>query len=560
VEWGAEVAKRKVGELLVEAGVITPAQVEIALAEQARTGHKLGRVLLDLGLATEESISRALASQSGVEHYDLEAVELDPEAVRLVPEELARRRLFVPIRFENGTIVVAMANPADILATDELERVTDLCVSVASASRRQVQRAIDRAYSNRSKRESPLEAAIRQAMSELESDDPTRAHGGSIGIVEEILALAFQRDATDIHFEPDSKVVRVRFREDGSLIQGPTLPAALLAPIVARIKILAQLDIAETRIPQDGKIRFPFERRTIDLRVSTFPSVDGESVVIRVLDRGREVLSLENIGLQGRQLGSLRGAVARPNGLILAAGPTGSGKTTTLYALLREMDNTHRKVITLEDPVEYDLPLATQCQINEKAGLTFAAGLRSILRHDPDVILVGEMRDQETAGMAFRAALTGHLVFSTIHTNDAVRSVSRLREMEIEPFLIASCLASVSAQRLVRLVCPGCRYEYEPRPEELVAVGLPTDAEGCFVRGKGCERCHFTGARGRAGLFEVMEVTPELARAIARNADVDELEAEACAAGLITFRQEAQRRACAGDISLEEVAKVTAEF
>jgi len=554
------VQKLKVGELLVDAEVITAAQLEIALAEQARTGRRLGRVLLDLGLATEESISRVLASQSGVEHYDLESVQLDPEAVRLVPEELARRRNLVPLCFENGSLVVAMANPADIVAADDLARVTDIRVSVAAASRRQVQRAIDRAYSSRSEGESPLEAAIRQAMAELESKDASSGQNGVIAIVEEIFALAFRRDATDIHFEPDKKVVRVRFREDGRLSQGPTLASRLLSPIVARIKILAQLDIAETRVPQDGKIRFPFETRTIDLRVSTFPTVDGESVVIRILDRSRQVLSLGTIGLEGPQLDTLRRAAARPNGLILAAGPTGSGKTTTLYAQLREMDTSHRKVITLEDPVEYDLPLATQCQINEKAGLTFAAGLRSILRHDPDVILVGEMRDQETAEMALRAALTGHLVFSTVHTNDAVRSISRLRDMGIEPFLIASCLAAVVAQRLVRLVCPECSFEYQPRSEELAAVGLPVDAEGTFARGKGCERCHSTGARGREALFEVLEVTPEVAQAIGRDESIDAIDAAGRAAGLVTFREEAHRRARAGRISLEEVAQVTAEF
>lgn len=552
--------KLKVGELLVDADVITAAQLEIALAEQARTGRRLGRVLLDLGLATEESISRALASQSGVEHYDLEGVELDPEAVRLVPEDLARRRNLVPLGFENGSLVVAMSNPADIVAADDLARATDIRVSVAAASRRQIQRAIDRAYSSRSEGESPLEAAIRQAMSELESKESSPGQNGVIAIVEEIFGLAFRRDATDIHFEPDKKVVRVRFREDGRLSQGPTLSSSLLAPIVARIKILAQLDIAETRIPQDGKIRFPFEARTIDLRVSTFPTVDGESVVIRILDRSRQVLSLGTIGLQGAQLDTLRRAAARPNGLILAAGPTGSGKTTTLYAQLREMDTSHRKVITLEDPVEYDLPLATQCQINEKAGLTFAAGLRSILRHDPDVILVGEMRDQETGSMALRAALTGHLVFSTVHTNDAVRSISRLRDLGIEPFMIASCLAAVVAQRLVRLVCPECSEEYQPRAEELAAVGLPVDAEGSFVRGKGCERCHSTGTRGREALFEVLEVTPEVAQAIGRDESIDEIDVAARAAGLVTFREEAHRRACAGRITLEEVAQVTAEF
>ena len=549
---------RKLGELLLDAGVVTDDQLKIALAEQKRTGIKLGDILIDLGIASDESISRALAAQTGVEHYDLESVDFDRNAIRCVPEELARRHSVVPISLEKGTLVLAMANPADIMAIDEVERAGDVYVEPATASRRQVLRAIDRIYTTESRDEGALEATIRRAIQEL-AEDESDAEGGIVALVEEIFAFGFRADATDIHFEPDKKVVRVRIRVDGALVQGPTLAASLLPPIVARIKILAALDIAETRIPQDGKIRFPYQDRVIDLRVSTFPCVSGESIVIRVLDRGRATLSLDKLGLSEEQIEILDRIGRRPNGLILTAGPTGSGKTTTLYALLRSMDTSTRKVVTIEDPVEYDLPLASQCQTNEKAGLSFAAGLRAILRHDPDVILVGEMRDQETCQMAFRAALTGHLVLSTIHTNDSVRTMSRLRDIGIEPYLIGSCLAGVCAQRLVRLACPHCREPIDPRPDELAAAGLPADGEGHYVRTRGCDRCHQTGTKGRAALFEILEVSNELADAIARTADNEEIEAIARERGFRSFREQAWLNAREGRMTLDEVARVTVE-
>ncbi len=551
---------KRLGALLVDAGVITEEQLNIALAEQNRTGSRLGTILTDLGIASDEAISRAVASQNGVEHYDLENLQFEPDAVRCVPEDVARRHVLVPVSLSKGTLVVAMANPADIMAIDEIERTSDLFVEAACAGRTQILRALDRVYASGARNESALEAAIRRATKDHGEGDEAAVENGVIGLVEEILAISFRREATDLHIEPDHHVARVRFRIDGQLVPGPTLVASLLQPIVARIKILAGLDISEKRVPQDGKIRFPYHNRTVDLRVSTFPCVHGESVVIRILDRSRQVMSLSAIGLTELQQQVLAEAVARPNGLVLAAGPTGSGKTTTLYALLRSMDNGARKVITLEDPVEYELPLAAQCQINEKAGLTFASGLRAILRHDPDVILVGEMRDHETSQMAFRAALTGHMVLSTIHTNDSLRSVSRLVDIGVEPFLIASCLAAVSAQRLVRLVCRQCREEYRPSAHALAAAGLPEDVEGSFVRGRGCERCHGTGMRGREAVFEVLAVTPAVAEVIGRSGSIEELEAAGREGGLITFREQAQRKACAGELPLEEVARVTAEY
>ena len=551
--------KRRLGEILVDVGVIDEHQLEIAMSEHQRIGGRLGEVLIDLGLCTEESISRALASQSGVEHYDLDKAEIDPAVTQYLPHELARRLQVVPVRLDRDALVVAMANPTDIVAIDEVERITDRFVSVVSASRRGVVRTIDRLYTHSQHGDDALERAIRQSIQEIESEDDSETSGGVVKLVDEILATAQRRDATDVHFEPDLNVVRVRFRVDGQLIQGPTLTGSLLGPLVARIKVLADLNIAEARLPQDGKIRLPIEGHEVDLRVSTFPSVHGESVVIRVLDSSGEQYRLDNLGIDHRGQHVLRRVASKPTGLILAAGPTGSGKTTSLYGLLRTINCGGRKVITLEDPVEYAMPLVTQCQINERAGLTFSAGLRSILRHDPDVVLVGEMRDAETASMALRAALTGHLVLSTLHTNDAVRTVTRLVDMGCEPFLISSCLSVVLAQRLVRLVCTDCAEVYEPSESDLAAAGIPHHPGAKYTRGIGCDRCNETGMRGREAVFEVLEVTPEIADLIAQGAPALELETAAAAAGMPNFREAAISKLQEGRIPIAEVSRVGSE-
>ncbi|MGH0029906.1 MAG: GspE/PulE family protein [Myxococcota bacterium] len=552
---------RRVGEILIDSGLIDAKQLEIALAEQTKTGAKLGVVLADLGFTTEEAVSRALAEQSGVEHSDLEHAELEPRAARMVPEDMARRLNALPLRIENEALVVAMSNPTDIVAIDELQRRTDLFVRVVSAGHRQLQRALDRAYRGDASGASSLERMVDQVPETAAEAgaDPSRV--GVASLVDEIIGTAVRRDATDIHLQPDRNVLRVRLRVDGDLAQGLTVKRSLVAPLVARIKILAGLDISETRVPQDGKIRFPYDKGVVDLRVSTFPTVCGESVVIRVLDKDKQVFSLQSLGLDARDHDILERAARAPNGLILAVGPTGSGKTTTLYALLKIVDASRRKIITLEDPVEYEMPLVTQCQVNDKAGLDFAKGLRAILRHDPDVVLVGEMRDQVTASLAIRAALTGHLVVSSLHTNDSVRSISRLRDMGLDAYLIASCLRAVSAQRLVRRICPDCREPYEPSEEDLLALGFDPGTRGSFAVGKGCDRCNGSGCRGREAIFEVLEVTPGVAQLIARNAAMDEIEHEARReAGLVTFREMAQRRAAEGRISLAEMARTTAEF
>ncbi len=551
---------KRVGEILVAAGLIDEKQLSLALTEQKKSGGRLGVILTELGLASESEVSRALAHQSGVDHVDLDNVDIHPDALELVPETLARRLCAVPLRVEAGSLIVAMSNPTDIVAIDELQRGTDLFVQVVSAGHRQIQRAIDRGYDGDVVGAGILDRIIARALAEVGDDDSSDAKGGLIALVDELISIALRRDATDLHLQPEERASRVRLRIDGELAQGAVLKRVLHASIVARIKVMAGLDISESRVPQDGKIRFSCDTGVVDLRVSTFPSVTGESVVIRILDKDRQVFRLEALGLDARGQEILRRAGNRPNGLILAVGPTGSGKSTTLYTLLRTVNVARRKVITIEDPVEYELPIVTQCQVNEKAGLTFAASLRAVLRHDPDVVLVGEMRDPETASLAIRAALTGHLVFSTLHTNDAVGTVGRILDMGVDAYLISSCLAVIAAQRLIRLTCTQCREPYEPTPEELAAIGFSEDIEGQFARGVGCERCGNSGFRGREALFEVLEVTPPVAQLISRGAHADDIEKAAREGGLQTFREAAQQRALEGQIALEEVARITTEF
>lgn len=553
-------ATKKVGEILIDAGLIDEKQLEIALIEQRKSGARLGGILTELGFTTESEVSRALARQSGLDHVDLDDTEIHAEALALIPAQIARRYNVLPLRVASGALVVAMSNPTDIVAIDELQRRTEHFVQAVSVGNRELQRAIERAYSPTGATRSALDAAIGRALTELRDDSDEYARGGLVDLVKELVGLALRRDATDLHLQPEAKGTRVRLRVDGDLEQPAQLDSKLHAAVVARIKVLAALDISDSRTPQDGKIRFPYEGGVVDLRVSTFPSVNGESVVVRILNMDGAVRRLSSLGLDPHGEAILETAAQRPNGLILAVGPTGSGKSTSLHALLRTVDSERRKILTVEDPVEYEVPMVTQCQVNEKAGLTFSVSLRAILRHDPDVILVGEMRDLETASLALRASLTGHLVLSTLHTNDAVRTISRLREMELDSYLISSCLIAVAAQRLVRCICPHCYESYTPRPDELSAVGLPEDTSGSFARGSGCDRCNHTGSNGREAIFEVLEVTPTVAQLISRNAELHVIEEAARHSGLVTFRERAQQRAIEGRTSLEEVARITTEY
>ncbi|OGP81522.1 MAG: hypothetical protein A2Z13_10295 [Deltaproteobacteria bacterium RBG_16_64_85] len=551
--------KRKLlGERLIESGLVTPDQLDLALREQKRTGDRIGEILVNLGFVTQELISSVLASEAGVTFVHLENYLIEPAALKHVSETAARRHKIIPILLEPPRLTIAMANVFDVLAIDEVQRATGLIVDVVSATESSVLQSIDRYYAGGISLEEIIQKSVRQVEAGRVSETDLAAGAPIVRLVEQLFLTAVQEGATDIHFEPEERILRARFRIDGKLRPGPSLPKALQPAVTARIKIISGMNIAETRLPQDGKINFFVGKRKVDMRVSTLPTVFGENMVLRVLDRARLVVGLESLGFDEQTLARFLRAVESRHGILLVCGPTGSGKTTTLYSALSYINALDRSIITLEDPVEYELPIIRQCQINVKAGLTFSSGLRAILRHDPDVILVGEMRDAETVELAIRSALTGHLVFSTLHTNDAAGAIPRLINMGQEPFLVASSIRAVVGQALLRTNCTHCKVTYTPPAETLERAGLPPEsAGGTFIKGEGCERCGGTGFRGRVGAFEIMEVTPTITRLVMERANSQDLLAAARAEGMTVMREDAVAKAMRGLTTLEEAVRTT---
>ncbi len=552
-------AKGKLGERLISMGIITPDQLELALKEQKRTGKYLGEVINSLGLATQEAVQTALAMQSGVNYVNLKDYLIDSEALRLVPESFARKHMLIPLSVEGDTLSVAMANVFDLPTIDELQQMTGYFIDVNAASETDIQYAIDQYYGKAQTLEEVIQEAVRIA--ETEGAPALGEDAGAapvIRLVDHLILDGIKQRATDIHIEPERQVVRTRYRIDGILQQGISLPKTLQSALAARIKIMAGINIAESRVPQDGRILFHVGKRTIDLRISTMPTIYGEDIVIRILDKENLILGLDKLGFSPEHIRTYKQLINRPHGIILVTGPTGSGKTTTLYSTLSHINSLERSIITLEDPVEYELTVIRQTQVNPKAGLTFATGLRSILRHDPDVIFIGEMRDSETADMAIRSALTGHLVLSTLHTNDAVGSVPRLLNMGVEPFLLASALIAVIAQRLVRVICPNCKTPYQPEERLLKRFKIPRDTGITFYHGEGCPSCKKTGYRGRIGIFEILNVTPSIESLIMERKDSMVIKKAALSEGFITMEEDGIRKAKEGVTTLEEVERVVA--
>ncbi|MCL5884215.1 MAG: Flp pilus assembly complex ATPase component TadA [Deltaproteobacteria bacterium] len=548
--------RKLLGERLIEAGLITQDQLDLGLREQKRTGERIGEILINLGFVTQELISSVLASEAGVTFVQLDNYLVEPAALKCVSETMARRHKIIPILLDPPKLTIAMANVFDVLAIDEVQRATGHVVEVVSATESSVMQAINQYYTGGVSLEEIIRKSLRQVEAGRVSETDLASGAPIVRLVDQIFLTALQEGATDIHFEPEERILRVRFRIDGKLRSGPSLPKAVQPAVTARIKILSGMNIAETRLPQDGKINFFVGKRKVDLRASTLPTVFGENAVLRVLDKSRLVLGLDALGFDETTLSRFRRAIESRHGIVLVCGPTGSGKTTTLYSALSYINALDRNIVTLEDPVEYELPIIRQCQINVKAGLTFSSGLRSILRHDPDVILVGEMRDSETVELAIRAALTGHLVFSTLHTNDAAGAIPRLINMGEESFLVASSVRAIVGQTLLRLACPHCRTEDKPSPELLERAGLAPDA-GPFVKGAGCDQCGRTGYRGRVGAFEIMEVTPSITRLVMERANSQELLSAARAEGMQTMREDAVAKALRGLTALDEALRVT---
>jgi type IV pilus assembly protein PilB len=549
---------KPLGELLVEAGVVDHAGLARAVEAQAQSKELLGQVLHRLGMASQKDISRALARQLALPYVDLDDVVPQEQALLALPEHLARQLQVVPLSLTNGTLRLGMVDPVDVLAIDDVRRHTGQDIDVAVITPDHFLRALN-AYPSPGESVASLTSEITTRVSEEMDVDHLRSlvdEAPVVRLVNLITLQAVRQHASDIHIEPQTHQVRVRYRIDGILYNAMTLPQHVHAAVVSRLKIMADIDIAERRLPQDGRIHLEIDKREIDIRVSTIPTIDGEKCVLRILDKSEGVLGLEKIGLLPENLRRFRSLIEKPHGIVLLTGPTGSGKTTTLYAIMNQLNSTKSNIIAIEDPVEYQIPGVNQVQVNPKAGLTFAKGLRSFLRQDPDVIMVGEIRDEETARIAIHAALTGHLVLSTLHTNDAPGALTRLIDMGIEPFLVASSVIGVIAQRLVRVLCDRCKQAYEP-PSELLQRLEASAGDGgshlTFWRPVGCEFCNSIGYRGRTGIFEIMIVDEGVKALLTRGASASAIKAEAIRADMRTLALDGLEKAAVGVTSPEEV-------
>ena len=571
---------RVLARALVEKGVLNIQQAKAALTQLKNEDEDktLEDILAESGTVEPEVVLETKASLWHVPFIDLKNYEIDPEVLELVPGQMARAHQFFPLFRIDGTLLIAMADPKDVTAIDEVTRITQLEISPALSDRKAVADAISKHYGNEpqvsdkvSNEEIKGIIEIIEAEEEETKEIPQSTQDLArqaeeapvVKMANMILTQAIVEGASDVHINPEETGVRVRFRVDGVLRDSIQLPKHLQSAVVSRIKILANLDIAENRIPQDGQLRIKLkDGRDIDIRVSTLPNVHGENVVMRILDKDAGLLKLENLGFEDDVLTRTMDLLGNSYGIILVTGPTGSGKTTTLYSALNHLNSVEKNIITLEDPVEYRLPLIRQSQVNVKAGMTFAKGLRAILRQDPDIVMVGEIRDSETANIAVQAALTGHLVLSTLHTNDAAGAVTRLSEMGIEPFLVSSAVLGVMAQRLVRTICKNCKEEYEPQykiPNHIVEhFGLGEDSSSMkFYRGKGCKRCKDTGYRGRMSLIEILPMTEGLREMVLQEGSADDLKRRGIDEGMRPLLYDGWVKIFKGLTTLEEVMRVT---
>jgi type IV pilus assembly protein PilB len=576
----------RIGELLLKEKRITPAQLQEALAYQKTHGGKLGYNLVKLGYVKDEEITALLSKQYGVPAINLGQFEIDPSVIKLIPAETAQKYQIVPVSRSGATLTIAMTDPTNVFAMDDIKFMTGYNVEPVVASEGAVLEAIQKYYGKAAKPEpkageSSLELATKmleelpqvqdddvevlQDLEEIDVASLERQSGEApvIRLVNVILMSAIQKGASDIHIEPYEKEFRVRFRIDGILYNVMAPPLKFRDAITSRVKIMAKLDIAEKRLPQDGRIKIRFNdnghSREIDFRVSCLPTLFGEKIVLRLLDKSKLMLDMTKLGFEPESLAKFEAAILKPWGMVLVTGPTGSGKTNTLYSSIARINTPETNIMTAEDPVEFNLVGVNQVQIKESIGLNFAAALRSFLRQDPNIILVGEIRDFETAEIAVKAALTGHLVLSTLHTNDAPSTVNRLMNMGIEPFLVASSVNLICAQRLVRRICTHCKVDHPLPPQALIEAGFsPEDARVVVPKkGTGCDQCNHTGYKGRVGLYEVMEITDELRELILVGASALELRRKAIEEGMITLRQSGLRKVKDGITTIEEVARET---
>lgn len=550
--------KIEIIDLLIKQGLVTQEQVDKAKKEIKRTGFSLEKALEKLGFLSEEDIANVRAAALDVPYMNLTDYLIDAELIKLIPENLAKKYKVVPIFKIGNSLTVAINDPQDIVGLDHIRRVSKMdTVEPVLATESGIQKILDSYYGVAGSVKEIVESIDKEKFAEEEQRDLAEAaeEAPIIRLVNITIVQAVKDRASDIHIEPAEDILRVRYRIDGILYEVNTIPKEFHRAIVSRIKILSKMDIAESRKPQDGRARLKLENKDLDLRVSTFPTVQGENAVLRLLDRSSVLLGLKELGFSQKELEDFDKLIRRPNGIILVTGPTGSGKTTTLYAALTTINSMEKNIITLEDPVEYELPLIRQTQVNPKAGITFANGLRSILRQDPDIIMVGEIRDKETADVAIQAALTGHLVFSTLHTNDASSALTRLINMGVEPFLISSSVIGILAQRLVRAICDKCKEKYTLTPAVLKDLGVGKGVE--FYRGKGCSKCKDTGYKGRVGIFELLMMDEEIRRMVNEKKSADQIQERSVAMGMKTLRRDGLEKVKRGRTSPDEVLRVT---
>jgi len=549
-------------ELLLKEGVVTQEAIDKANDEVKHTGLSMEKALEKLGYISEEDIVRIEADSLGIPYMDLSDYLIDVELIKLIPENIAQKYKIVPLFKIGNTMTVGMVNPQDIMALDQVRKLSKIdIIEPVLVSNKGLQKAFSTYYGVTGSVEEIARviditkqdvSADGKGLSEVAEEAPV------VKLVNLMITEAVKDRASDIHIEPEEDAVRVRYRIDGLLHEESVLPKKLQSAVVSRIKILSKMDIAESRKPQDGRIRLKIENKNLDIRVSTFPTVHGENLVMRILDKSSVIFGLKELGFAQQDLEVFNKLIRRPNGIILVTGPTGSGKTTTLYAALTTISTMEKNIITIEDPVEYELPLIRQTQVNIKAGLTFANGLRSILRQDPDIIMVGEIRDKETAEIAIQSALTGHLVFSTLHTNDAPSALTRLIDMGIEPFLISSSVIGILAQRLVRVICDKCKEQYTPEEAVLRNLGIAENIN--ISHGKGCPKCNGSGFVGRIGIFELITVNDAIRKLINAKKSADEIKTKALEQGMRTLRQDGIDKIKQGLTTAEEVLRVTGEI
>lgn len=560
--------RKKLGEILIDVKLLTEDQLERALTGQKKTGLRLGEYLIQQGIVREDQLIDILSKQLKIDKYSPDKFPTDPDVAGMIPLDVCQKNKVLPLKRKKNLLIVAMCDPMDINTLDMVESITNMEVEPVVSSEREMNQLIRLMYGMQSGFVKELEE-----MNEVEINIETEVADHQdievqvsslqnqaeeppiVRLVNSIISQAVREGASDIHISPEAHTVQLRFRIDGKLHEVPSPPKHMILPIISRIKILANMDIAVSRMPQDGRFTVKMENKEINIRVSSLPTIYGENLVLRLLDMGAAVYTLDRLGMSEEDMEKIKSVIARPYGMILSTGPTGSGKSTSLYSILKKINQPDINIITLEDPVEYRMAKVRQIQLNRKAGMTFAGGLRSILRQDPDVIMVGEIRDAETAGISTQAALTGHKVLSTVHTNDAAGAITRLTDMGIEPFLVSSVLLVSFAQRLIRTNCPYCTESYKPPEEALAVWGLDKVENANFQRGRGCPQCLNTGYRGRTGIFEVLVNDETIQQMILEGRTAQEITKKARRAGkLRTLKDDAASKVARGITTLEEAA------